>query len=50
MDKAIVILLIILLIIFGILLISMVNPGGTGKAVSTPSYPTQQSGGGGCGR
>ncbi len=52
MDTAVVVLLIILVIIFGIFFISISGSGSTtGQAVSgANSYPSQQGAGGGCGR
>lgn len=48
MDTAIIILIIVLLVIFGIYLLTNTNSGSTGDSISgsAPSY----SSGGGCGR
>lgn len=43
----VIVILILALLFFGY---SLMNSGGTGKASSSPSYPSGQFVGGGCGR
>ena len=50
MDKAIVILLIILLIVFGIVLITLSGSNGTGESIASSGLYSSQSYGAGCGR